>query len=57
MGRIWIALPPHTSVLGLQHPAAHGLFDLLLAALPHAVYPETGVELLYQVLVEAHHFI
>lgn len=34
------------TVFVIQHPAAHGLFDLLVAAQPHPVHPGTGMVLL-----------
>lgn len=43
------------TVFVIQHPAAHGLFDLLVAAQPHPVHPGTGMVLLQKVLVAAHH--
>lgn len=43
------------TVFVIQHLAAHGLFDFLVAAEPHPVHPGTGMVLLQEVLVAAHH--
>lgn len=43
------------TVFAVQHPAAHGLFDFLLAAQPHTVQPRAGMVLVHQIAVESHH--
>lgn len=43
------------TVFTIQHFAAHGLFDLLVATQPHPIHPGTGMVLLQEVLVGAHH--
>ena len=44
------------TVLTIQHRAAHSLFDFLVAAQPRPIHPETGMVLLHDILVEAHHY-
>lgn len=46
---------PILTIFIIQHLAAHGLFDLLVAAQPEPVHPGTGMVLLQEVLVAAHH--
>lgn len=43
------------TVLIIQHLAAHGLFDFLLAAQPHPVQPGARMVLLHKILVTSHH--
>lgn len=43
------------TVFAVQHPAAHGLFDFLLATQPHTVQPGAGMVLVHEIAVESHH--
>lgn len=43
------------TVFVVQHPAAHGLFNFLLAAQPHTIQPGAGMVLVHEIAVEPHH--